>query len=174
MKQSVAMAAIAVVFMAGMGLGYGAKLRPTPALYHARPAPDAAKALLEVAMLQAGSGSWERIAVGRAYYLGGSKAEGQKIFDALLTGKHDDGDTYRIARVYEQAGEWDKAKPMFDQYLAANPKESKDLAEVGGFYYAHGDHAGAEALFDRAFAVDGDEVWATIDVADAYMGVKPQ
>lgn len=174
MKKSVAVAAVAVVFVAGMSVGYSAKLRPMATMYHGRSAPEAGKALLDMAMVQAGKGSWERIAIGRAYYLGGSRAEGQKIFDELLSGKHDDGDAYRIARVYQQAGEWDKARPMFDQYLAANPKEAKDLAEVGGYYYAQGDHATAEALFDRAFAADDGEVWATIDVADAYMGVKPQ
>ena len=41
------------------------------------------KALLAVAKQQAGKGSWERIGVGRVYYLGGMKAEGQAIFDEV-------------------------------------------------------------------------------------------
>lgn len=52
----------------------------------------------------------------------------------MLSGKHEDSDLYRIARVYEEAGEWDKAKPLFERYLAANPDEGKDFAEVGSYY----------------------------------------
>ena len=174
MRKGIIVAAAAVAFVAGIGVGYGAKLRPTPALYQGKDKQAAGKALLEVALVQAGKdGSWERIAAGRAYYLGGSKAEGQKIFDAILAGDHEDSDTWRIARVYEEAGEWDKARPLFERYLAANPKEAKDLAEVGGYYMAHGDRAKAEQLFDRSFAADGDEVWATLYAAQAYLGVKP-
>jgi len=67
---------------------------------------DAAKALLRQAMVQGGDGSWERIAVGRVYYLGGMKSEGQAIFDQVL-GKQDEGsDLIRVARVYRQAGKW--------------------------------------------------------------------
>src|SRR3546814_168877 len=57
----------------------------------------------DLALEQAEDGSWERIGVARVYYLGGFKAEGQAIFDEVLAGKHDDGDAYRIARVYREA-----------------------------------------------------------------------
>ena len=174
MRKGITAAAAAVVFVAGIGVGYGAKLRPAPAMYEGKSDKDAAKALLEVALVQAGKGSWERIGVGRVYYLGGFKAEGQKIFDAVLAGKHEDGDLYRIARVYQQAGEWEKARALFDQYLSRNPEEPKDLAEVGAYYYLHGDRAKAEQMFSKSFAVEGDEVWSTLSAAGAYLGVKPQ
>jgi tetratricopeptide (TPR) repeat protein len=174
MNKGIVAAAAAVVFMAGIGVGYTAKPGPSPAMYHDKPTRDAGKALLDVALLQAGDGSWERIGVGRAYYLGGFKDEGQRIFDELLAGKHDDGDLYRIARVYREAGEWEKAKPLFDRYLAANPKEAKDLAEVGAYHLLDGDRPTAERLFDRSFAADRDEMWATLSTAGAYLGVQPQ
>src|SRR6476659_1317962 len=163
MKKGIIAAAAAVVFVAGIGVGYAAsvKMPSTPALFQGKSKQDAANALLETALVQAGKGSWERIAVGRAYYLGGNKAKGQQIFDALLAGEHEDGDAFRIARVYEEAGEWNKAKPLFDGYLVANPNEAKDLAEVGAYYYLHGDHATGEQLFARSFAADDNEVWAT-------------
>ncbi len=174
MKQTLMAAAAAVVFVAGIGVGYSAKLQPAPTMYRDRPGQDAAKALLDVAMVQAGKGSWEKIAIGRVYYLGGLKAQGQQIFDQLLAGERDDSDAYRIARVYQEAGEWDKARPLFDSFLAANPDEPKDLAEVGTYYFLQGDRAKAEELFDRSFAADGNEVWATVHAAGAYLGVKAQ
>ena len=85
----------------------------------------------------------------------------------------EDSDLYRIARVYQQAGQWEKAEPLFTQYFARNPREAKDLAEVGTYYFQRGDRAKAEELFARSFAADGDDVWATLLVAGAYLGVKP-
>ncbi|NUS38622.1 MAG: hypothetical protein HOQ02_06315 [Lysobacter sp.] len=176
MRKGITAAAAAIVFVAGVGVGWagGLKAPSTTALFQGKSKQDAANALLDTALVQAGKGSWERIAVGRAYYLGGNKAKGQQIFDALLGSKHADSDTFRIARVYEEAGEWNKARPMFDAYLVANPKEAKDLAEIGAYYYLHGDKATGEQLFARSFAADDNEVWATVAVAGTYLGMKPQ
>lgn len=176
MKKGIAALATAAVFATGIGVGYAAsvKMPSTPALFQGKSKADAANALLDTALVQAGKGSWEKIAIGRVYYLGGNKARGQQIFDALLNSQHEDSDTFRIARVYEEAGEWNKARPMFDAYLAANPNEPKDLAEVGAYYVLHGDKATGEQLFARSFAADNNEVWATIDAGGAYLGLKPQ
>jgi tetratricopeptide (TPR) repeat protein len=175
MKTRTLAAAAAVLFVAGIGVGYSAqKLPPLTPLYQGKPEKEAARALLEVALKQAGKGSWERIGVARVYYLGGFKAEGQAIFDQILAGKHADSDVYRIARVYQEAGEWQKAKPLFDRYLAANPEEERDLAEVGAYYLLAGDRATAERMFDRAFAIDRENPYLTARVAGAYLGVKPQ
>ena len=174
MKKGMAAVAAVVVFAAGIGLGYSAGLQPGPDAYRDKDQQHAARALLDIGLGQAGDGSWERIGVGRVYYLGGFKEEGQKIFDALLAGKHEDSDVFRIARVYQEAGEWDKARPLFDRYLAANPKDEKDLAEVGAYYLLNGDRATAEQLFDRSYDIEREELWATLDIAGAYLGVKPQ
>lgn len=175
MKRSIAIAMVAALSVAAAGVATAAqKPRADASMYHGKDATEAGRALLDVALKQAGKGSWERIGVGRAYYLGGFKAEGQAIFDALLDGKHEDSDMYRIARVYQEAGEWDKAKPLFDRYLASNPDDEKGLAEVGAYYLLHGDRAGAEALFDRSFQSSPDELWATLAAADAYLNVKPE
>lgn len=141
--------------------------------YKGKPKEEAAKALLEVAKVQAGKGSWERIAVGRIYYLGGMKAEGQAIFDDILNRKHESSDTFRIARVYREAGEWAKAKPLFDDYAKQNPKDDKGLAEIGSYYLLNGDRAAAEALFERSFKLEG-ELWNTVSAAGAYLGIPPQ
>src|SRR3546814_2867426 len=96
------------------------------------------------------------------------------IFDEVLAGKHDDGDAYRIARVYREAGEREKARVIFERYLAANPDDSRALSEVGAYTLLDGDREVAERLFDRSFAVERDAMWATLQLAGAYLGVAPQ
>lgn len=176
MKLRLAAAAAAILFVAGSGAVHAApKPQPTPATYQGKAPHDAARALLDVALAQAGKkGSWERIGAGRVYYLGGFKAEGQAIFDALLAGKPDDSDVYRIARVYAEAGEWAKAKPLFDRFLAANPDDAKGFAEVGAHYLLQGDRATAERMFAHALEIENGDPWMTEHMAGAYLGVKPQ
>jgi hypothetical protein len=71
--------------------------------------------VLDGALQLAGNGSWERIAVGRTWYLGGDKTKGQQIFDGVTAGRRVEGsDWFRIARVYADANEWDPAQKAFD------------------------------------------------------------
>ena len=144
-----------------------------PSAYKSKPKKEAAMALLEHARAQAGKGSWERIAVGRVYYLGGMKKEGQEIFDEVLSRKPEWSDKFRIARVYAEAREWSKAKPMFEDYVKANPKDDKGLAEVGAYYLLNGDRETAEDLFERSFKLES-ELWSTVNAAASYLGVPPQ
>ncbi len=67
-------------------------------------------------------GSWEKIAVGRAWYLGGDKAKASQIFDSVTSNKKVEGsDWFRLGRVYSEAGEWEKARDAFDRALALDP-----------------------------------------------------
>jgi len=175
MKRTIVAALAAALFVAGTGTAAAAqKPRATVATYHGKEAADAGRALLDVALKQAGKGSWERIAVGRAYYLGGFRPEGQAIFESVLGSRPEASDMFRIARVYQEAGEWDLAKAMFERYLAAEPDNEKGLAEIGAYYLLHGDRARAEQLFDRSFQVSPDELWATLAAAGAYLNVRPE
>src|SRR5688572_28750297 len=62
-----------------------------------KPAAEVAAALLERALVLAEGGSWERIAVGRAWYLGGQEDKGQKIFDSVTnTREVESSDWFRI------------------------------------------------------------------------------
>jgi tetratricopeptide (TPR) repeat protein len=171
MKARLAIVAV-LVFALGLTLGYAAG-RVSPATYRSKSPTDAGKALLVEARVQAGKGSWERIAVGRVYYLAGMKSEGQAIFDEVLSRKPESSDYFRIARVYREAGEWSKAKEYFDRYVQQNPKDDKGLAEVGAYYLLNGDRARAEDLFDRSFRLEA-EMWSTVSAAGAYLGVEPQ
>ena len=71
----------------------------TPDLVQGKDAKAAATVMLDGALQLAEGGSWERIAVGRAWYLGGDKAKGQKILDEVTGGKKvAASDWFRIGR----------------------------------------------------------------------------
>lgn len=161
-----------VIFALGVAVGFAAK-KIESATYRNQPKELAAQQLLEIAKRQAGKGSWERIAIGRVYYLGGMKAEGQAIFDQVTAKKAESSDWFRIGRVYAEAKDWEKAKGAFDRALGNDPSE-KDLAEVGAYYLMNGDRATAEDYFDRSFKKESNEVWATVAMASGYLNVPPQ
>ncbi len=150
-----------------------ASQKVTPTTYREKDPKEAAKALLEVAKVQAESGSWERISVGRIFYLGGFKPEGKAIFDDVLARRPEASDLLRIAQVYREAGDWAQAKVLFERYVSENPKDAYELAKIGSYYMSHGDRAEAEALFDRSFKLESD-LWSTLAAAGGYLGVAPQ
>jgi tetratricopeptide (TPR) repeat protein len=171
-KRSVA---LILVFLLGITLGaLGAKKGIDSSLFTGKSKADAGAALLDAAKTQAGSGSWERIAVGRIYYLSGRKAEGQALFDGVTAKKPEGSDWIRIGRIYCEAGEWDKAKTAFDKALAMSPKDAPWMAEIGGYYNINGDREKAEAMFSKSFSLESDEFWSTVNIAGSYFGVKPQ
>ncbi|HVN75592.1 MAG TPA: tetratricopeptide repeat protein [Thermoanaerobaculaceae bacterium] len=158
--------------VAGVAGSSGSKVDKV--MYAGQSPKDAALGLLTAALKQAGSGSWENIAVGRVYYLTGDKTQGQAIFDRVIAKKVKKDDWIRMGRVYLEAKEWDKAKDAFDKALALDPKDEGNLTEIGAWYNLHGDRAKAEEYFDRAFASKPDEIWYTVNAAGSYVGVKPQ
>ncbi len=171
MSKSLAVVVGSSLFVAGIGVGMAAQ-KLSPGLFQGKSKAEAASALIGAALVQADDGSWERIAVGRIQYLAGQKPQGQAIFDAILAGKHAASDEMRIARVYREAGEWSRAKPLFDNYVAKNPKDEKEIAEIGAYYLLAGDRDTAEGLFAKSFAITS-EFWATVAAAGAYLGVAP-
>ncbi|HEY0372431.1 MAG TPA: tetratricopeptide repeat protein, partial [Thermoanaerobaculia bacterium] len=113
-----------IVFALGIAAGaFAAKKSFDPTVYRGQDKKAAAMNLLELAKKQAGKGSWERIGVGRVYYLGGMKAEGQAIFDEVTSKKPEPTDWWRIGRVYWEAGDWDKARAAFEKSLEKNPND---------------------------------------------------
>ncbi len=136
---------------------------------------DAATTLLDGAMQLAEDGSWERLAVGRAWYLGGDKAKGQTIFDIVTNGKRVKGsDWFRLARVYEEAGEWDKAKAAFDKAIALDSGDDEGMAVYGALANVHKDRAKAEELFAQAMKKNPREIWIWTNAGGSYLGVRPQ
>ncbi len=173
-KAHVAVAGVAFVVGVAAGIAATAGSKVDPMMYTGKSAKDAALGLLPVALKQAGKGSWENIAVGRVYYLMGDKAEGQAIFDRVVATKVKKDDWMRMARVYLEAKDWDKAQAAFDKALALDPGDEGNLIEVGAWYNLHGDRAKAEELFGKAFKSKPEEIWYTVNAAGSYVGVKPQ
>jgi tetratricopeptide (TPR) repeat protein len=135
----------------------------------------AAAALLENALKLAEDGSWERIAVGRAWYLGGDKAKGQQIFDAVTSSKKAKGsDWFRVGRVYAEANEWDKAQAAFDKALALEPDDDSGMIEFGALLNINKDRTKAEALFAKAMAKNPGDFWHWVSAGGSYLGVAPQ
>ena len=144
----------------------------TPALIQGKEPKDAAAALLDGALELAGSGSWERIAVGRAWYLGGDKKKGQSIFDGIT--RKEDSDWFRIGRVYAEAGEWGQAQTAFDQALKMTPDDDSGTIEYGALANVNKDRAKAEALFEKAMKRKPREFWHWVNAGGSYLGVRPQ
>lgn len=169
--------ALAVTFLLGTVVGAAAarKMAIDPALYAGKDKKAAGTALLQAARdLSDQEKSWERIALGRAYYLGGMKAEGQAIFDEVTGSKKaEGGDWIRVGRVYYEAGDWDKAKAAFEKALALEPNDAPWMAEIGAYYNVKGERARAEELFGKSFSLEPGEVWNTTKAAGSYLGVAP-
>lgn len=172
-------ASIVAALLIGIALGaatttFAKKAIFDPNAYYAGKEPKAAAAaLLANAETLAGTGSWERIGVGRVYYLSGDKKKGQALFDSVLNAKPANSDLLRIATVYAIAKEWDKAKPLFERAIAAAPNDDTEEVKIGAWYNLNGDRKRAEELFDKAFAKNPDELWHYINAGGSYLGEPP-
>jgi hypothetical protein len=149
----------------------------TPDMVQGKDPKAAATTLLDNAITLAGNGSWERIAVGRAWYLGGDKAKGQQIFDAVTSGskKYESSDWARIARVYVEANEWDKAAPIFEKIMTTDPSDDSGAIEYAAYLNVHNDRGKAEAIFAKTMSgKKASEPWLFVNAGGSYLGVKPQ
>jgi predicted Zn-dependent protease len=145
----------------------------TGALFQGKEPAAAGEEVLKVALAQAGDGTWEQLAVARAHYLGGNKAEGQRIIDAVLASKPEASDYRRVLRIYGEAKDWEKLLGVADTLVAMAPKDGDDLAEAGAWTLLAGQREKAEALFVRALAARPKDVWVTAMIGSAYLGVPP-
>ena len=132
---------------------------------------DAAAAALAEAEHLANGGSWELIAVGRVYYLSGEKARGQALFDGVTNGKAGGADLERIADVYAEAGENDKASSMYEKMMAIDPKDDSSQAVVGAWYIRIGQRAKGEALLAQALERRPNESGYYLRTAESLLGV---
>jgi len=174
MRRAVIAIALLSSFAAGVATTLAAKKAFDPNAYFVGKDPKAAaQALLAEAEPLAGTGSWERIGVGRVYYLSGDKAKGQELFNLATSKKAEASDLYRIATVYAMAKEWDKAKPLFEKAIAMNPTDDTSIVEAAAWFNMNGERARAEELFGKAFAKNPTELWHYINAAGSYLGQAP-
>ncbi|HYX23102.1 MAG TPA: hypothetical protein VFC23_03030 [Thermoanaerobaculia bacterium] len=172
MRQHKIWALCAVCFLVGASVGLWAK-GPSGggiAVMRGKPPKEAGNAALAEAEKLAGKGSWERIGVGRVYYLSGDKAKGQSLFDSVTNGKPETSDWQRIGDVYAEAGEKEKADACFQKVLV-NPKDDTGQSEIGSWYVRVGQREKGEDLIAKALGRSPDDVWHYIRAAEAYLGV---
>ena len=158
----------------GTVVGYAAKANGGGvAVFKGKPANDGAYAALAEAEKLAGNGSWELIGVGRVYYLSGDKAKGQAIFDRVLNAKPVTSDYERLADVYADAKENDKADEYYQKVLAADPKGKDDTAtaQIGAYYISTGRRDKGEELFAKALGKNPNELWHYVRAAEGLLGV---
>ena len=144
----------------------------TSATFEGKSAKEAAAAVLTVAEAQAGSGTWELIAVGRVYYLSGDKTKGQQLFDKATSLKSGASEWRRIGKVFAEAGEFDKAESALQNAVTAK-SEDTSLAELAAMLNLNGKRAQAEETFKQSIAKDPGDVWNNITMAGSYVGVSP-
>jgi len=172
-KKAVVFVLVSFVLGALVGVAFAKKTFDT-GLYHDKSAEEAGANLLRQAEAFAENGSWENLAVARVYYLGGNKAEGQRLIDKVMGKKVEKSDWMRIGRIYHEAGEWDKAVDAFTKAIAKDPEDGHKVNEVGAYFLLRGDREQAERYFDQGFAAEPADVWTTVAAAAAYLGVSPQ
>jgi predicted Zn-dependent protease len=167
-----------VVFIAaislgvGISIGFAAKYKGAGIdVIRGKSDKDAGLAALTEAEHVANGGSWELIAVARVYYLTGEKARAKALFDFVTNGKPDGGDFERIAAVYAEAGENDKASAAYEKMLALDPQDDASQAEVGAWYIRIGQRAKGEALLARALQRRPNEPGYYIRAAESFLNV---
>lgn len=156
------------------GIAQAKKLTYTADLLTGKSNNERAAILLDGATELAGSGSWELIAVGRAWYLGGNKEKGQALFDRVTSSKKvETSDWLRVGAVYIEAHEADKAKAAFDHAMLLTDADNKLAAQVGAMLISLGDAAKGEELFNKSMAKHPKEFWGWVAAGGAYLGVTP-
>lgn len=145
----------------------------TSATFEGKDPKAAAAQMLEVAEGQAGSGTWQLIAVGRVYYLSGDKSKGESLFRKATGYKSGVSEWRRIGMVYAEAGEFDKAVDALKKAVEAK-SEDTGLAGYGAMLNLDGKRPEAEEAFKKSIAKDPGDVWNTVAMAGSYVGVCPE
>lgn len=150
------------------------KVSFTPEMIAGKSTAEKAAAFLDGAAEMSDNGSWELIAIGRAWYLGGNKDKGQALFDRVTSSEDvESSDWYRIGHVYAEAGERDKARAAFDKFGSLEGRSEKHLIEYGAALIAIGDEAAGERRFARAMERRPRDFWGWTAAGGAYLGVLP-
>jgi len=156
--------------MAGFGLGLAARSHVDPALYRGKEHKEAAHALLQLAERQAEDDTWGLIGVGRVYYLMGEKDRAEALFKRAVA-QGDEDDIRRVAFVYAEAGEWERAAESMNRALARKGRDGQFQAETAAFLLRASKENDALRHLDEAFRLEPEEVWVTLAAASAFAGV---
>ncbi len=161
-----------ISLLLGVSLGFAAKYKGAGMeVIRGKPPKEAGLAALSEAERLANGGSWELIAVGRVYYLTGEKARGQALFDGVMNGSPGGADLERIAGVYAEAGENDKASAVYERMLALDPKDDSSQALVGAWYLRIDQREKGEALLEKALQRRPNASDYYVHAAESFLGV---
>ena len=164
----------ACILLLGVSIGFAAKYKGSGIdVIRGKPDQDGARAALAEAERLANGGSWELIAVGRVYYLTGEKARGQALFDFVMDHKPGGADFERIADVYAEAGDNDKASANYEKMFAIDPSDDSSQAVLGAWYIRIGQRERGEALLDRAMKRRPNASDYYVRAAESLLGVPP-
>lgn len=173
MKSKSVLAGTTAGVLFGLGLGLAIAAKPSAFDgFRGKPAKEAGKlALAEAERLAEKEGSWEKIAIGRLYFLSGDKTTGQAWLDRVTRGKPEASDWQRIGEVYAEAGEAAKAEECFQKTLSMGPKDDTGQSEIGAWYVRNGQREKGEELFARALGRNPNDLWHYVRAAEAYLEV---
>lgn len=172
MRPSLVAATATISLLLGAGFGFAAKYKGAGIeVFRNKPDKEAGLAALKEAEQLANGDSGDLIAVGRVYYLMGDEARGQVLFDYVTNRKPDGRDFERIAAVYAEADENDKASAAYEKALSLDPKDDSNQAEVGAWYMRIGQRAKGEALLAKALQRSPNESSYYIRAAESLLAV---
>jgi tetratricopeptide (TPR) repeat protein len=163
-----------IVCLLAVVWAYAGNKKVSPSLWVGANPQDAAMNLLKVAWEQAGKKTSNQMSVARVYYLSGNKEEVKTLMSDVREKGAEPAEMMTMGRVLYEAGEWDKARSVFEEVLRVAPKEAVWLAEIGAYYNLQGDRDKAEELFSRSFDRDPDNLQSTVVAAGSYVGVTPR
>ena len=89
----------------------------------------------------------------------------------MTNGKPGGADFERIANVYAEAGENDRASMMYEKMLALDPKDDSSQAEVGAWYIRIGHREKGEAMLALAFERRPNEAGYYLRAAESLLGI---
>ena len=173
MKPSSVAIIASICLMLGVSIGFAARYKGAGIdVIRGKSDKEAGLAALAEAEHLAEGGTWELIAVGRVYYLIGEKARGQALFDFVMNNRKAGGSDFeRIADVYAEAGENDKATALYERMLAIDPKDDSSQAEVAAWYIRTGNRAKGEALLAMALQRRPNESGYYVRTAESLLGI---
>ncbi len=75
--------------------------------------------------------------------------------------------TWDLARILENAGDWDEAVASYERVLKLDPKRAEAACSIGEVHRKAGRHASATTAYDKALDLDPDHVFAMAGRAEA-------
>jgi tetratricopeptide (TPR) repeat protein len=105
----------------------------------------------------------EDLARGR---LPGSLFSDLGVLPALLPGEP--AVDHLLADLHRRLGQWDHARRLYRQVLAAEAGNAPALIDLGTYYFDRGDYGGAARWFQRATEADPQSGLAWFDLTQAY------